>query len=234
MKRRFLVFLIILIDFSAFGLYAQLTHSNKGKSISKGEYDAGSMENGYLLPFSGKNFKCYSLLSYYILDREYVNSRVYYTVIETYKELDKYYDRDFIYMEAAREKGGRLYPHRTHQNGLSIDFMTPLVKEGKPKYYNALGVLRYALNFDDKGKLKQDEDVQIDFNVMAHQILILDKNARKNGLKIRKVILNIDLKDELYDTEYGKKLKASGIYFARNLTPQLNKLHDDHFHVDFE
>lgn len=69
---------------------------------------------------------------------------------------------------------------------------------------------------------------------MADHILILQKNARKYGLKIKKVIFKIDLKDELFATQYGKELKREGIYFAHNLTPLLNKLHDDHYHVDFE
>ena len=69
---------------------------------------------------------------------------------------------------------------------------------------------------------------------MAIHILALEKNARKNGLKIKKVIFNIGLKDKLFKSENGKLLKASGIYFAQNLTPTLNKLHDDHYHVDFE
>ncbi|MBX9853264.1 MAG: hypothetical protein K2X86_16085 [Cytophagaceae bacterium] len=69
---------------------------------------------------------------------------------------------------------------------------------------------------------------------MAEHILLLEKHARKNGLKIKKVIFKIELKDDLFNTEYGKKLKAKGIYFAQVLTPILNKVHDDHYHIDFE
>lgn len=234
MKKSIITLLIIAISASIFFSYSEISHTNTGESISIGDYNGGAMHNGYLLPYRGENFKCYSLLSYYVFDREYVNSKVFQTFIESYAELEKIYDRDFIYMEAARKEGGRLYPHRTHQNGLSIDFMTPLVKDGKPKYYNTLGVFRYALNFDDEGRLKQDKSVQIDFNLLAHQILILDEKARKNGLTLKKVILNTTLKDDLFNTDYGRKLKATGIYFAQKLTPQLNMLHDDHFHVDFQ
>ncbi|NJO67910.1 MAG: hypothetical protein HC830_00320 [Bacteroidetes bacterium] len=74
-----------------------------------------------------------------------------------------------------------------------------------------MGIFRYALNFDKDGKFTMDSDIRIDFNIIAEHILILDKNARKQGLKIKKVIFNIDLKDNLFQTDYGKKLKRSGI-----------------------
>jgi penicillin-insensitive murein endopeptidase len=213
----------------------QIFHKNKGESISSGEYNSGSLKNAYLLPLKNKNWKCYSWLSYFILGREYVNSKLYRTIDQTYSQLSKQYPkRMFIYMESARKKGGRLFPHRTHQTGLSIDFMSPLIKNGEPKYFNAYGIFRYALNFDKDGRLISDTDVTIDFDILANHILLLDKNARKNGLRIKKVIFKIDLKDNLFKTETGQQLKNSDIYFAQNLTPTLNKLHDDHYHVDFE
>lgn len=214
----------------------QIFHKNRGQSQSIGTYNEGSLKNAYLLPLCDDNFKCYSWFSYFILGREYVNSRVYKTVLETYSELaQRYPTRKFIYMECARKNGGRLYPHRTHQNGLSIDFMSPLTdKKGKPKYFNSYGIFRYALNFDQDGKLKSNSDIAIEFNIIAEHILLLNENAEKNGLRIKKVIFKIDLKDNLFQTEHGKKLKSSGIYLAQNLTPLLNKLHDDHYHIDFE
>lgn len=234
MKVKALVILVLLCGI-LFTVSPQIFHKNKGESISIGDYHSGSMKNGYLMPLRDKNFKCYSWFSYFSLGREYVNSLVYRTVLDSYSDLElNHPKRVFIYMESAKKNGGRLYPHRTHQNGLSIDFMSPLVKNGKPKYFNLLGIFRYAINMDKEGKLKSNSAVSIDFNLIAEHILLLDKNARRNGLKIKKVIFNIDLKDNLYQTEYGKKLKKSGIYLAQNLTPLLNKLHDDHYHIDFE
>jgi penicillin-insensitive murein endopeptidase len=215
--------------------FAQFTHRNTGESVSVGDYNKGALRNGYLLPRNGKNFRCYSWFSYYVLGREYTNSRVYHTVLATYQAMEERCPgRTFIYMESARRKGGRPFPHRTHQNGLSIDFMSPLVQHHQPKYYNGLGLFRYLLSFDSTGKSTLNSAVTIDFEVLATHLLLLEKNARKNGLMISKVILKIELKDELFATESGKKLKASGIYFAQNLTPVLNKAHDDHYHVDFK
>lgn len=229
--------LVIILIITGLILVAspQLFHKNEVESTSYGKYHDGSIRNSYLLPFRGKNFKCYSFFSYYILGREFLHSKAYKTVLETFDDIYiKNPDRMFVYMESSRKNGGRLYPHRTHQSGLSIDFMTPLVQGTTPRYYNFLGIFRYLLNFDEHGNLKNNASVKIDFNLMAEQILLLDKHARANGLKIKKVIFRIELKDNLFQTKQGQKLKTSGIYFAQNLTPYLNKLHDDHFHVDFE
>ncbi|WP_043023872.1 hypothetical protein [Fluviicola taffensis] len=80
---------------------------------------------------------------------------------------------------------------------------------------------------------KEDTSYSIDFNLMAQHLLELNTQAKKNGLKIEKVILKIALKDDLFASEYRKKLKASGIYFAANLSELIDSLHDDHYHVDF-
>jgi penicillin-insensitive murein DD-endopeptidase len=149
----------------------QIFHKNKGESISKGTYSSGSLENAYLLPKHGENYKCYSTISYYILGREYVHSKLYRTITDAYEELNqKHPGRKFIYMETGKRKGGRPYPHRTHQNGLSIDFMSPLTKNGNPKYYACLGIFRYALNFDENGRNKSNPKVSIDFNLMAEHL----------------------------------------------------------------
>lgn len=137
-------------------------------------------------------------------------------------------------MEFSNKEGGKMFPHRTHQNGLSVDYMMPLKKDGVPNYeLDKKGASHYLMDFDTEGRYVEDTDVSIDFNMAARHILELDKQARKKGMKIHKVIFNTDLKDELYESEYGKKLKFSGIYITRNLSKLINDLHDDHYHVDF-
>ena len=93
--------------------------------------------------------------------------------------------------------------------------------------------VHYFLKFDDNGRSNRDPKVFIDFEMIARHLLVLDANARKQGMKISKVIIKIELKDELYSGTYGKKLKQSGIYVVRGLTPTINALHDEHYHVDF-
>ncbi len=137
-------------------------------------------------------------------------------------------------METANQKGGNLYPHRTHQNGLSIDFMMPLIKDNKPYYkLDSLGTRHYLLAFNDKGEYSTDTSIKVDFNLIAQHILILNEKAKKEDLKVKKVIIKIEFKDELFATEYGKKLKKSGIYVVRGLPKMINALHDEHYHIDF-
>jgi len=53
-------------------------------------------------------------------------------------------------------------------------------------------------------------------------------------LRIKKIILKIDLKDDFYNTEAGQKVKSRGIYIVQRLSHIVDILHDDHYHVDFE
>ena len=83
------------------------------------------------------------------------------------------------------------------------------------------------------GKYVKDKSVRVDFNLVAKHILQIDASARKEGYRVKKVIIKIEFKDDLYATKYGKKLKAKGIYVVMGLTPKINALHDDHYHIDF-
>jgi penicillin-insensitive murein DD-endopeptidase len=229
------LFLLILIALTIKST-PQVFHKNSGSSKTIGEVNNGSIDNAWLIPRKGENYKYFSWFDYYVVGRAYTHSNVCKAVVNTYTELEKTNPEfKFRYMECAKKKGGKAWPHRTHQNGLSIDFMTPLKKNGKQKLtYDRIGMFRYLMNFDKNGKANINNKVSIDFDNMALHILTLEKNARKYNLKIRKVILNTHLQDELFSSRYGKQLRESGIYFTKNLTPMLNKLHDDHYHVDFE
>ncbi len=232
--KRYLVLCFILVGIALFAA-PKFFYKNDGKSISNGKPENGSLQNAYLLPRKGPNFAYGSWFSYYILGHGYVNSKVYQTISDTYSELQTIYpNKKFFILECSRKNGGKMFPHRTHQNGLSVDFFTPLIKNGNSKYYRSFGIFRYALNFISNGTSRLNSKVKIDFNTMTRHILVLEKNARKNGLRIKKVIFNTALRDSLFSTENGKILKKKNIYFARNLSPQLNRLHDDHYHIDFE
>ncbi|HBH48427.1 MAG TPA: replication initiation protein [Bacteroidales bacterium] len=233
-KKRFAIILALLLTVAIGISFPQLFYKNSGNSIAHGKVHAGTLENAFKLPYRGSNFKYFSPLSYFILGRNYVHSSAHTTVINSYAKCETHLPGiKFSIMDCSKKQGGRLWPHRTHQNGLSIDFMTPLVKNGKQKrFYDGIGIFSYLLNFDSEGKL--NKHVSIDFETMAKHILLLDIEARKNGLKIKKVIFKINLKDNLYSTKSGAELKRRGIYFAKNLSPKIDKLHDDHYHIDFE
>ena len=200
-----------------------------------GSVSNGSLKNGKLVPFFGNNFSYFDETSY-LSGRAFLNSKVLNTILDTYKVLETAQpNRKFKIMECAHKHGGKLWPHRTHQNGLSADFMMPKLKNQKPYYgLDTIGVNHYWLNFNNKGQYSKDTSITIDFESIAQHILLLQKEAKKHRLKIQKVIIKTELKDELFQGEYGKKLKESGIYIVKSLSPTINALHDEHYHIDFK
>lgn len=233
MKKKILLTLILLSLFIS--SIPQIIHKNQGESESIGKVSNGKIINAYKLPRKGENFKFFSLFDYYVLGRCYIHSGIHKTILESYAILENE-NPNYTYrlMECSKRKGGRPFPHRTHQNGTSVDFMTPLLKNGKQiTFYDKTSVFRYLMKFDSKGRSRINKKVVIDFEAVAQHILILDKTARKNGFKIRKVILETNLKDELFATKYGAELKERNIYFVKSLPKAIDELHDDHYHIDF-
>ena len=79
-------------------------------------------------------------------------------------------------METVNKNGGKLKPHRTHQKGLSVDFMMPLIKGNTPYYkLDKTGAMHYLLAFNGNGEYGKDTTVKVDFNLMDRHILILNK-----------------------------------------------------------
>ena len=226
--------ILFLLLVSVLSSCASLTKGS-GNSISSGSVSNGKLKNGRKFAYKGVNYKYFSPLSYSILSRAWVHSKVLETTNEVYDKLKEFYpNRKFLLMECSKKKGGRVRPHQTHQNGTSIDFGTPLLKKGKPyHFHHCYGIFHYAMRFNSRGELKINKKVKIDFDAIAHHILLLDKAARERGMYVKKVILKTDLIDDLYKTNHGKQVKRKGIYFPKKLPTIINKLHDDHFHVDF-
>lgn len=215
--------------------YVKNHKNNSLPSESVGVVSKGSLKNGKLLPFSGTNFYYFDEKSY-LSGRAFANHKVYNTILRSYKVLEDYYpNRKFRIMECSNESGGKMWPHRTHQNGMSSDFMMPKLKSNQPYYgLDSLGIKHYWLSFDDNGKYTKDDSIIIDFEKIAHHILILNMEGKNQGLKISKVIIKVAYKDELFIGKYGQLLKNSGIYIVKSLTPEINAVHDDHYHIDFQ
>lgn len=210
-----------------------IKHGPKGKSRSVGSVSNGKLINGAKFNRKGSNYKYFSLASYYLFNRAWVHSKVKKTTLETYRIMTKKCpNRKFMIMECSRKNGGKMWPHRTHQNGTSIDFATPLLKNGKVFHGDfRRGVFHYAMKFDEKGQFGKKK--KIDFETLGIHLLTLDSVARTNGLYIKKVLMKINLKDDFYKSKSGGKVKQKGIYFAQYLTPMIDNMHDDHYHVDF-
>lgn len=213
--------------------YYAANSGNSVESESIGSVGKGSLKNGKLMPFIGANYSYFDTLSYFE-GRAFTHSKVKDVILEAYDSLAKLNDRHYKLMELSNEEGGKMFPHHTHQNGMSVDFMMPLVQHGKPYYdLDDTGADHYLLKFDDDGLYSEDKSVSVDFDLIAQHILILEHFARSKGYKISKVIIKIEFKDELFATPYGKQLKASDVYVVQKLTPLVNSLHDEHYHIDF-
>ena len=205
------------------------------RSISKGTVSNGKLSNAVLFPPKGNNYNYFSGQSY-LKGRAFVNSEVKNILLDALVSLENIVpDQQFQIMEIAHEHGGELWPHRTHQKGTSVDFMLPKMKDGKVDYsLDKKGISHYFLNTNNNGVYDDSDGVKINFESTAKEILALNEAANSNGWKIKKVILKIELLDDLFKTPSGKKLKQLKIYFAKSLSKKVNDVHDDHFHIDFE
>lgn len=215
--------------------YYRINKGNDSSSISSGTVSRGKLAHGKLMPFSGKNFSYFDEWSY-LQGRAFVNNRVRDCILDCYHILEvSAPGRRFYIMECSNKEGGPLYPHKTHQNGLSVDFMMPKLKGSSPCYaLDTLGTGHYWLEFNNRGQYIQDTSIALDFDLIALHMLLLNKQASRHGLKVSKVIIKIELKDELFRSGFGNKLQESGIYIVHSLGPQVNAFHDEHYHIDFE
>ena len=209
--------------------------NTSGESKNIGTLSNGKLENGKIMPFYGTNFTYFDRDSY-LASRAFTSDIVKKIILNTYEALETTYPaRKFFLMELSNHEGGKIYPHRTHQNGLSADFMMPKLKNGQPNYeLDTLGKQHYFLKFNNDGEYVQDPTIKVDFDLIAKHIILLNEEANKQGYSIEKVIIKIEYKDDLFETPNGKLLKKSGIYVVNNLTQIVNDIHDDHFHIDFK
>ncbi len=199
------------------------------QSICYGTTSNGRLEGGVQLPAKGKNFVTYSYIAR-LSGRTYLHSAARDIVLNAYKRLEKEEpDKVYKYAETGLRKGGKFKPHKTHQNGLSVDFMTPVVDaEGKSVHlpthpFNRFG---YNIEFDKNNNYDQ---LRIDFEAMASHIVALHKEATALGYDLWRVIFDPKLQPHLFDTRYGNYLKTY-IQFSRKRSWVR---HDDHYHVDF-
>lgn len=190
----------------------------------------GRLENGVKLPGEGKNFVSYSTLAG-LLGRTYVHSTTKNILLDAYKALEiSMPHKVYKYAETGFAEGGQFKPHKTHQNGLSVDFMVPVIdKQGNSVHLptHPLNKWGYNIEFDNQGNF---EDYRLDFDALAAHIVELHKAAKKRNIKIWRVIFDLKLQPKLFATEYGDYLKANVQFSTR---PSWVR-HDEHYHVDFE
>lgn len=200
-----------------------------GVSICFGTSSNGRLEGGQQIPESGANFTPYSSLGV-SLGRTYVHSKVAESIAASYKTLQATApDKHFVYGESGWENGGRIKPHRTHQNGLAVDFMVPVTDASGKSIPLPTGVTNkfgYGIEFNADARY---ENLSIDFEAIAEHLYALDASAREHGIGISRVIFETAYLPRLYGTKRGQWIKAN-ISFMQG-EPWIR--HDEHYHVDF-
>lgn len=160
-----------------------------------------------------------------------MHSNVRDVVVATYAALEKTAPtKVFVYGETGWASGGRFRPHRTHQNGLSVDFMVPVTdRTGKsvPLPTSAGNRWGYDIEFDANARFGE---YAIDFEALAEQLYQLHVAAKARGVGIALVILDLPFLPRLFAT-------ARGAYLEQNLPFMRGRAwwrHDEHYHVDFD
>lgn len=198
-------------------------------SRSVGTPADGRLENGKRLPDRGRNFRAYSRLGT-ALGRNAVHGDVRDVVLAAYAELERTQPAvKFVYGEAGWPGGGPMPPHRTHRNGMSVDFMVPVREAGgfsvrlPTRPWQRFG---YDHEFDTQGRAG---DLRIDNDAIVAHLSALADAAPRHGLRIERVIYAPDLQPALFATRGGAALRARLPFLA---TPAWVR-HDEHYHVDF-
>ena len=149
------------------------------RSVCYGSTGQGRLKDGVKLPFKGDNFQAYAYLPWQ-LGRTYVHSSVSEVVLGAYEALHGVFpQKRFVYGETGWAAGGPFKPHKTHQNGLSVDFIVPVVNEkgrSVPLGCGAMNKYCYAIEFDEQG---QNKHHRIDFEALSEHLYWLHKKAHE-------------------------------------------------------
>ena len=214
--------LLLILIISSMNSYSE-------ESICYGITSNGRLENGVRLPSKGKNFVGYSTAAR-LAGRTYVHSTVRDIIVSSYKELEiDQPGKVFKYAETGFKEGGKFKPHKTHMNGLSVDFMTPVINQKEESVHlptNLLNRLGYDIEFDSEGLY---DDLKIDYEALAAHIVSLHKTSKKLGYDLWRVIFDPKLQSNLFKTKYGDYLQKN-IQFSKK-TSWVR--HDEHYHVAF-
>lgn len=201
----------------------------KPESTCFGTTSKGRLDNAWRLPRSGSNYTTYSSIGV-LAGRTYVHSRVYRVVLAAYGKLaESSPDAVFMYAETGKKNGGPFAPHKTHQNGLSVDHMVPMRDEdGRSVHlptspFNKLG---YDIELDSKGRY---EGLVLDAVAMSELLYELHRASLSEGIEIWRVIFDPKLQSLLHQTPRWQYL-SEHLEFSRKRSWVR---HDEHFHVDF-
>lgn len=203
--------------------------ARSAESVCYGTPGNGRLEGGVRIDLAGSNFGPYSEVGI-VLGRTYVHSSIKRVISDAYASLalsnpDKFY----VYGESGLIAGGTIKPHRTHKNGLAVDFMVPVVNtNGKSARLpsSAFNKYGYDIEFNANARYK---NYTIDFEAIAEHLYALHGAAKANKVVLSRVIFDPAFIPKLHDTKRGKFIKKN-IGF---MTGKAWIRHDEHYHVDF-
>jgi penicillin-insensitive murein endopeptidase len=210
-------------------LFTALPGTALSESQCFGTVSNGRIEHSVKLPESGPNFTAYSSIAV-AAGRTHVHSRVAAILAASYHALHTAHSElTYVYGEAGWPSGGRFQPHRTHQNGLSVDFFVPVRNaEGRSVALPTSPGTRfgYDIEFDRDSRFGE---YSIDYEALAEHLYQLDIAARRQGSGIALVIFENAYLPRLFATRRGPYLKDK-LHFMKG-KPWVR--HDEHYHVDF-
>ena len=221
--------LLGLIGLLRFGNTLAIAFESARPSRSIGTPADGELEFGKRLPSRGSNFRAYSDFGA-LIGRNAVHDQVRDAVLDAYAEVARELpEAKFVYGETGWPEGGRFEPHRTHENGMAVDFFVPVRDHhGRAQHVptHAFNRYGYDLEFSADGRLL---DYSIDFEAMAAHLRALQAAGRRHGLEIRLVIFDKPLQDRLFASRGGGDLRQRMKFSRRQ--PWVR--HDEHYHVVF-
>lgn len=164
------------------------------------------------------------------MGRTHVHSRVARVLVDSFEALQR--ERPgtvYVIGETGWPQGGRFRPHRTHQNGLSVDLMVPVrdvAGRSVPLPTPASQRFGYDLEFDAQARLAE---LQIDFEALAALLVTMQRVAKIQGVGIRLLIFDTNYLPQLFAAPGGDALRSLPFMKGR---PWVR--HDDHLHIDFD
>lgn len=223
--------ILVLLAVLAFGWVGNdllLEYEDDAPSDARGSRVNGYLVNGKRLPTNGDNFETFSRFAS-SFGRTCVYDGVRDVMLDAYAAV---YEKNpryvFIYGETGWCDGGGFWPHRTHQHGLSVDFMVPVTQSERvvktpATLFDGFG---YYNEFEDDGTMGE---YAIDYEAVALHLVELRNAASDHGLKIERVIFDEPFREALFKTKRGRKLRKQITWVERPVWVR----HDDHYHVDF-
>lgn len=195
-------------------------------ALSYGEGGCGKVTGAVAMPCEGANFRPYSKMLACTFGRNYLHPLVIDTIVDAYGALGP--GRVWQYGDLGSEYGGRFKPHRTHQNGASADFMTPITgADGRPALIptSCRNKFGYGVEFDAKGS---GEHGIVDWKAVGAHLEALLAAGAKRGVGIKRIILTPEYIPLLQAASPAAK-KLDALFVKKQVWVR----HDEHYHIDF-